>query len=171
IGVFQSTDGGNTWASFNGANLPLGVPVYDIQQNNNGTIFIGTHGRGAYKLPSQPSHPAFFTGEASLGGGWYYLAFSDGALFGYYTYNWFPWLYHQDMGFEYFADAQNSAHGAFLYDLILGQWFYTDPANFSYLYNFGAGAWYFYSQATADHYTSNPRWFLNMSTKVWIHSP
>jgi len=49
VGVFRSTNRGATWAPFN-----LGVlttsPVYDIEQNHNGTIFIGTHGRGAYRL-------------------------------------------------------------------------------------------------------------------------
>ena len=48
IGVFHSTDGGTTWAPFN-AGLP-GVPVYDLEQNNNGTLFAGTHGRGVYGL-------------------------------------------------------------------------------------------------------------------------
>jgi len=53
IGVFQSLDGGATWAAFNLGTLPA-VPVFDIEQNNNGTIFIGTHGRGAYKLMVTP---------------------------------------------------------------------------------------------------------------------
>jgi len=47
--VFQSTDGGETWAPFNLGVIPA-VPVYDIQQNDNGVIYVGTHGRGAYQL-------------------------------------------------------------------------------------------------------------------------
>jgi hypothetical protein len=49
IGVFASTDGGATWSDFNLATIPA-VPVFDIQQNTNGVIFISTHGRGAYEL-------------------------------------------------------------------------------------------------------------------------
>jgi hypothetical protein len=48
VGVFHSSDGGNTWAAFN-SGLP-NVPVYDLEQNSSGTIFAGTHGRGAFGL-------------------------------------------------------------------------------------------------------------------------
>jgi hypothetical protein len=50
--VFQSTDGGETWAAFNLGVIPA-VPVYDIEQNDNGVIYVGTHGRGAYQLIPQ----------------------------------------------------------------------------------------------------------------------
>ncbi len=53
IGVFRSTNGGSTWAAFNLGLLPA-VPVFDIEQNNKGTIFIGTHGRGVYQLVTAP---------------------------------------------------------------------------------------------------------------------
>ena len=49
VGVFQSTDGGGAWAAFNLGVIPA-VPVYDIAQNDNGVIYVGTHGRGAYQL-------------------------------------------------------------------------------------------------------------------------
>ena len=52
VGVFQSTDGGETWAAFNLGVIPA-VPVYDIEQNDNGVIYVGTHGRGAYQLIPQ----------------------------------------------------------------------------------------------------------------------
>ena len=117
--------------------------------------------------------PTFFTGEAAAGQGWYYLAFPDGNPFGYYDYNSWPWLYHADMGFEYVVESGNAAHGVDLYDELLAQWFYTDPASFPLLYNFSADAWYWYepAQDKPGHYTSNPRWFFNMTTKEWIHSP
>ncbi|MGO9602479.1 MAG: hypothetical protein ACLQAT_03575 [Candidatus Binataceae bacterium] len=51
IGVFRSTDGGTTWTAFNQGVIPT-VPIFDIEQNQNGTIFAGSHGRGAYKLAS-----------------------------------------------------------------------------------------------------------------------
>lgn len=49
IGVFQSTDGGGHWQAFNLGAIPA-VPVFDVEQNSNGTIFAGTHGRGAFEL-------------------------------------------------------------------------------------------------------------------------
>ncbi len=48
IGAFRSTDGGGTWTAIN-QGLPT-VPVFDIEQNMNGIVFAGTHGRGAYQL-------------------------------------------------------------------------------------------------------------------------
>src|SRR5208337_2611794 len=41
IGVFRSTDTGASWTAFS-AQLPP-VPVFDMAQNDNWTIFIGTH--------------------------------------------------------------------------------------------------------------------------------
>ena len=54
IGVFQSTDGGNTWASFNLGTLQA-IPVFDIEENQNNTIFIGTHGKGVFELAETTS--------------------------------------------------------------------------------------------------------------------
>ena len=55
IGVFRSSDAGATWAAFNLGVIPA-VPVFDLEQNKNGLIFAGTHGRGAYQL-SAPATP------------------------------------------------------------------------------------------------------------------
>jgi hypothetical protein len=49
IGIFRTVDAGKNWSIFNLNTLPP-VPVFDIQQNRPGTIFAGTHGRGAYRL-------------------------------------------------------------------------------------------------------------------------
>jgi len=49
IGIFRTTDGGASWASFNLGTIPP-VPVFDIEQNLSGVIFAGTFGRGAFKL-------------------------------------------------------------------------------------------------------------------------
>lgn len=114
----------------------------------------------------------FFNGEASLGGGWGFLTFTNGTPFGYYNYNFYPWLFHQDLGFEYFGDAQNPAAGICLYDPGLGQWFYTAPAIFPFLYNYAAGAWYYYfpDNKRPGHYLTNPRVFENMATKQMVVS-
>jgi hypothetical protein len=55
IGVFWSPDGGRTWLAFNLDVIPA-VPVFDIAQNDNGVVFIGTHGRGAYQLLEPRRH-------------------------------------------------------------------------------------------------------------------
>ncbi|HEV3113945.1 MAG TPA: hypothetical protein VGY99_25940 [Candidatus Binataceae bacterium] len=55
IGVFRSSDAGAAWAAFNLGVIPA-VPVFDLEQNQNGLIFTGTHGRGAYQL-SAPVSP------------------------------------------------------------------------------------------------------------------
>jgi hypothetical protein len=49
IGIFVSTDGGQSWSAFNLGEIPA-VPVFDIEQNQNGVIFAGTHGRGVFEL-------------------------------------------------------------------------------------------------------------------------
>ncbi len=49
IGVFQSTNGGGSWTAFNQGVIP-NVPVYDVEENNVGVVFAGTHGRGAFRL-------------------------------------------------------------------------------------------------------------------------
>jgi len=49
IGVFRSTNGGASWSPLNLGVIPA-VPTFDIEQNQLGTIFVGTHGRGAYQL-------------------------------------------------------------------------------------------------------------------------
>ena len=48
IGVFRSTDGGGTWAAFNLAVIPA-LPIFDLEQNKNGVIVVGTDGRGAFQ--------------------------------------------------------------------------------------------------------------------------
>jgi photosystem II stability/assembly factor-like uncharacterized protein len=49
IGVFRSSDLGNTWTAYNLGVIPV-VPVFDLEQNINGVTFAGTHGRGAFEL-------------------------------------------------------------------------------------------------------------------------
>ena len=60
IGVFRSINGGINWTQVSpttaGGTLPA-VPVFDIEQSNNGLIFIGTHGRGAYQLTTSSATP------------------------------------------------------------------------------------------------------------------
>jgi len=120
--------------------------------------------------PGATPHPAFFAGENSVGGGLYFLTFRDQVPFGYYTYAFFPFLYHFDLGWEFFIDAQNSRNGAYFYDIQLNSWLYTDPELFPFLYEFSEGAWYYYFYASNGHYTSNPRWFFDFKTLKFVQS-
>ena len=114
---------------------------------------------------TQTGHPAFFAGEVALGSGIYYLQFPDGNLFGYYAYMGSGFIFHFDMGYEY-VDPVSSGNGVYLWDYASGHWFYTNASLFPYLYDFTLNAWIFYFPDTknAGHYTTNPRYFVNLAT-------
>jgi hypothetical protein len=113
---------------------------------------------------AMPVHPAFFAGEVALSNGVYYLAFPDGKLFGYYVYLSGGWIYHFDMGYEY-VDPASSGNAVYLWDDASGHWFYTSPSLFPQLYDFTLDAWLYYiPSSTAGHYTTNPRYFQNLTT-------
>jgi Fibronectin type III domain len=117
------------------------------------------------------THPAFFTGETALGGGWYYLQFANGTPFGYYSY--LPdqhFIYHIDLGFEYLLDANDANHGIYFYDFAASSFFYTSPTLFPDLYDFSLNAWLYYLPDfnNPGRYSHNPRWFYNFATGQWI---
>ncbi len=106
----------------------------------------------------------FFTGETSLSGGVYYLAFPDTNLFGYYTYVSPSILYHYDMGYEDFSPG--SGGDVYLYDFTASHWFYTSSTLFPYLYDFTLNTFIYYFADTKNpgHYTTSPRYFSNLTT-------
>ena len=112
------------------------------------------------------AYASFFTGEVSLGSGVYYLQFPDANLFGYYNVQTYPILYHYDLGFESFVDPNDGHGGAYFYDFSSTHWFYTSASLFPYLYDFTRSAWlyYFLDPKNAGHYTTNPRYFVNLTT-------
>jgi sugar lactone lactonase YvrE len=130
--------------------------IYMVDQHNNLVI------KGVV------SYPPFFNGQVALGNGVYYLAFTNGIPFGYYNLGDFdfPWFYHYDMGFEYFFDANDGNGGCYLYDSTSGDFWYTSPGVFPYLYDFTLNSWlyYFPDPNDAQHYTSNPRYFYDYGT-------
>jgi hypothetical protein len=113
-------------------------------------------------------HPAFFSGEVSLGNGVYYLQFPNGNVFGYYAYLSDPhWIYHFDMGYEYWFDANDGHNGIYFYDFMSTHFFYTSPSfPFPYLYDFSLNTvlYYFPDPHNPGHYTGNPRYFYNFAT-------
>jgi hypothetical protein len=108
-------------------------------------------------------HPSFFNGEAALSGTVYYLQFPDGNLFGYYSYVANTIFYHYDMGYEAFIPG--SAADIYLYDFTSSHWWYTSSTLFPYLFDFTLNSWIYYFSNTADpgHYTTNPRYFSNLT--------
>jgi hypothetical protein len=156
----------------NTANLSYSPPVLNPNTTYNWYL-VSRNASGS--TPSFPwsfttgtsLHPAFFTGEISVGDGVYYLQLPNGNLFGYYNYQFFPILYHYDLGFEYFLDPNDGKSGAYFYDFASGHWFYTSPSfPFPYLYDFTLQAilYYFPNTNNPGHYTTNPRSFYNFAT-------
>ena len=113
-------------------------------------------------------HPVFFAGEVLLGNGVYYLQFANGTPFGYYSYLTDPrFIYHFDMGYEYWFDANDGHSGIFFYDFASNHFFYTSPSfPFPYLYDFSLSTVLYYYPDTNNpgHYTTNPRYFYNFAT-------
>jgi hypothetical protein len=114
------------------------------------------------------THPPFFMGERPLSNGVYYLQFPNGTPFGYYSYLTDPrFIYHFDMGFEYWFDANNADRGIFFYDFMSNHFFYTSPSfPFPYLYDFSLNTvlYYYPDPNRPGHYTTNPRYFYNFAT-------
>ncbi len=132
-------------------------------------FFLNGCGVGARQFMSRTftivaAPTAFFTGEVSLGSGVYYLEFPDNNLFGYYNFVSSSIFYHYDMGFEAFVPG--SAADIYLYDFTSSHWWYTSAALFPYLYDFTLKNWLYYFPDTKNpgHYTTNPRYFSNLTT-------
>jgi uncharacterized protein (TIGR03437 family) len=138
------------------ANAPAGTdPV---------VLSIGGFNSNIASLQVGAQPPAFFTGEAALGANVLYLQFPDNTVFGYFTFAGGSIFYHYDMGFE--AYIAGTGTGVFLYDFTSTHWWYTSASSFPSLYDFSLGAWIYYFPNTNSpgHYSSNPRYFANLTT-------
>jgi alpha-tubulin suppressor-like RCC1 family protein len=138
------------------------TPVQVSGLSGAAAIAGGTHFSLALAPPTAPA--AFFIGEASLGSGVYYLQFPDGNLFGYFNFVASSIFYHYDMGYEAFVPG--SASDIYLYDFTSSHWFYTSTTLFPYLYDFTLNSWIYYFSSTTNpgHYSTNPRYFSNLTT-------
>ena len=115
-------------------------------------------------IATPPPVQGFFSGQVSLGGGIDYLHFPDGNLFGYYAYLSGSALYHLDMGYEGFTASPGSS--IYFYDFATGHWWSSSASLFPYLYDFTLKTWiyYFPDSNNPGHYTTNPRYFSNLTT-------
>ncbi len=114
------------------------------------------------------SAPAFFSNEVSLGNGVFYEQLPNKNLFGFFNYASSAIVYHYDMGYEAVVQANDAANGVDLYDFASEHWLYTNSGSFPSLYDFTLKTWIYYLPSTtnADHYTSNPRYFANLTTNA-----
>ena len=123
------------------------------------------------------THPAFFTGEAPLANGVYYLTFfysgNANNFFGYYAYLNDPhYIYHFDLGEEYVFDAADRMSGVYLYDFASNTFFYTSPSfPFPYLFDFTLNSvlYYYPNPNNPGHYNTNGvRYFYDFATGQFI---
>ena len=149
------------WASV------IGNKIY-LPGGGSSAGFAATNTNQIFTVTSAPLHPAFFSGEVSVGIGVYYLQFPNGTAFGYYSYLTDPhWIYHFDMGYEYWFDANDGHSGIYFYDSASTHFFYTSPSfPFPYLYDFTLNTvlYYYPDPNNPGHYTTNPRYFYNFAT-------
>ena len=124
-----------------------------------------------YTLTSE--HATFFTGEVGLQNKVYYLALANGNIFGYYSYlSDARYLYHFDLGYEYWFEANDGKQGVYFYDFKSGHFFYTSPSfSFPYLYDFTLKAvlYYYPDPSNPGRYNTNgTRYFYNFNTGAII---
>ena len=115
---------------------------------------------------------AFFTSQQpTSAAGWDFLQFPGGNTpFGYYAFlqgsaaTASAWLFHADLGYESVIPG-STAGSAYFYDLASTHWWYTSSSLFPYLYDFTLNSWIYYFPNTTSpgHYTTNPRYFSNLT--------
>jgi hypothetical protein len=133
-------------------------------------VASGVAGNGLDDVSVAAMPPStFFTGQAALSDSVYYLAFSNGNYFGYYSYLTDPhYLYHFDLGYEYVFDANDGKSGVYLYDFKSDDFFYTSPTfPFPYLYDFSLNSvlYYYPDPNNPGHYnTAGVRYFYDFNT-------
>lgn len=137
-----------------------------VQHYSSGAIQL----QNLVNIASIKPLPIFFKGEVPQSNGDYFLGLPRGP-FGYYRFlTDLHYISHADLGSEFVTDANDGANGLYLYDFASRHTFYTRPDYFPYLYDFSLASWlYYYPDATsAQHYTSNPRYFFNFATQQVI---
>ena len=159
------------------ANVPNGERVRTADGTGTFQINYGTASTFAansvvlsdFAASGVVTHPSFFTNEAALSSGVYYLSFPNGNYFGYYSYLSDPrYIYHFDLGYEYVFDAADGDDGVYLYDFKSNPFFYTSRTfGFPYLYDFSLNSvqYYYPDPNNAGHYnTKGVRYFYDFAT-------
>ena len=157
VAVSASANDGYIFVSWSGS--------VDSASSSSTTVTMSAPQTVTANFSLSSGHPLFFAGEGLLSGGDYYLQFPNGNLFGYYSYVSSSILYHFDMGYEAYVAAAGSS--IYFYDFASGHWWFTSASQFPYLYDFTLSTWIYYYPDTmnAGHYTTNPRYFVNLTTQ------
>jgi hypothetical protein len=145
-------------------NLNLGGGITNTNQGGWTALSASSFGGQTQPAFSVIGIP-FFTGTVNGGGGTQFLQFPYANIFGYYAFLGGGWMFHVDLGYESVTPDTNDT-GVYFWDLASGHWFYTNSQQFPYLYDFTFNAWLYYFPDTTKpgHYTTNPRYFVNMTT-------
>jgi len=173
VKVFPNDDIGRAAQAFT-LSLPPATnrPTFYGQPPNENKEFVAFDfdNPAVVLAPPTSTHPPLFNGEVSLSNGVYFLAFATtGNPFGYYSYLSDPrFIYHFDLGYEYWFDAGDGKNGIYFYDFKSGSFFYTSPNfPFPYLYDFSLNAtlYYYPDPNNPGHYNTNGvRYFYNYAT-------
>ena len=82
--------------------------------------------------------------------------------FGYYTLEFFPYVYkYNNFGYLLYVGG-NTSTDAYFYDFTRGDTFYTNPSLYPYFYSFNLGTFLYYFEG------SMPRQFYNFKTQQFI---
>jgi uncharacterized repeat protein (TIGR01451 family) len=155
-----------------GGSYPVITVTVNVASNAPASVTnqVSVSGGGSVTVSaSDPSIIAagmpFFAGSVNGGGGTQFLQFPNGTVFGYYGFLSGAWMFHVDLGYEYVCPGNGPE--VYLWDMASGHWWYTNTSTFPYLYDFTLNAWLYYFPDTknAGQYTTNPRYFVNMTTK------
>ncbi len=158
---------GNVWQQFTTSFTATGASTTLTFYN---AVASGVGGNGLDDVSVTAMTPStFFAGQAALSDGVYYLSFSNGNYFGYYSYLTDPhYIYHFDLGYEYVFDADDGNAGVYFYDFKSNDFFYTSPEfMFPYLYDFGLNTvlYYYSDPSNAGRYnTDGVRYFYDFTT-------
>ncbi len=148
-----------------------GSDSFDIVTGSDGALWFTEFSGGKIGRVAVAQPDGFFAGQQAVSSTFEYLQFPDGNVFGYYAFlqgsasapNAF--LYHSEMGYEYVTPG-SAAGAVYFYDFGSQHWWFTSSSLFPEIYDFTLGAWiyYFPDAQNPGHYSSNPRYFSNLST-------
>jgi len=102
---------------------------------------------------------SFPFGEESVGvgGNWNFSPW-----YGFYNDENFPWIFHDQHGWQFLSRAQGGANASWIYDLSLG-WLWVSEEAYPSVYSVSERSWLYY-----DESTESPRWFYHFDNNEWV---